>query len=83
MSNNIKIVIVVLGLFLYLSVKIVHDRMYLQYGRLKRTEIKLSKQKEKYKSAYDSLITFNRIVRIAKEELNMVFPKGNQKRVIE
>ncbi|NIA23750.1 MAG: hypothetical protein GWP03_06310 [Proteobacteria bacterium] len=83
MSNSLKIVIIILGLFLYLSVKIVHDRTFLEYGKLRRTEMKLSKQGEECKYTRDSLQSYSRIVGIAKGELNMIFPRGSQKKVIE
>ena len=83
MKNGFKIVIIILGLFLYLFVKIVHDRTYIEYGRLMRKEMQLTQKEEGYKHTCDSLKTFNRIVGIAKGELNMVFPRGNQKKVID
>ncbi len=83
MSNGHKVAIIVLCLFLYLFMRIVHDRTMLEYGKLRREEIKLSKVRETYKSKRDSLITYQRIVGIAKSNLNMIFPKGNQKKVIE
>ena len=74
--------LIAIGLFIYLFAKIVHDRSIIEYSKSKSKLTECSKIHNVYKCSCDSLSSYMRIVNIAKENVNMVFPGKEQKIVL-